>query len=91
MAAQVIFECRDKLIVEYCVRKYGSDFQHQLDKHHGPLLHLLNTWRAQMEREAALQQWYDYTEDDRGRRTPIRNAEGEPVMLVPTIHIDAGP
>lgn len=46
-----------------------------------------NNWKARMLAEARLQEWYDFTIDGRGRRTPILDENGDPIYLIPKVCI----
>lgn len=93
MTFVVEFTSKDKTLAEYYKNRFGEEFTKMaalwdqfsdLEK-----AGVQAAWELEMYREARLQEHYDYTEDDRGRRTPIKEnwigpgANGD-MWIVPT-------
>lgn len=85
---ELVFECKDDLIAKYCDREFRKDFT-------AKLIELLPDWdawtryvNAMMDREAFIQEWYDYRTDDQGNRHVILNPDGTKKLLAPTVRIE---
>ena len=82
----ITFSCKDPQITRYCEDRFSHRFQRLLT-HYGPdgRIRAQRRMAAVLDREAAAQEWYDYTTDEHGVRTVVRDADGSPVPLVPEV------
>ncbi len=82
------FHCKDPLMVKH----YDETFRLLFEDHlswmpAGDLSALYRFMDECMLAEARLQEHYEYTEDEQGRRTPVLDSDGEKKLLIPTINL----
>ena len=82
------FHCKDPLLAKHYEHTFGDQFADHLTVMVGPPMSEIRAyWEMCMLEEALRQEHYDYTEDDRGVRTPIREADGTPKLLIPDLKV----
>lgn len=75
MTVTVEFSSKDPVLAEYYRKRFGEAFTKTAQ--YWPQLTEMEregmkaAWKLEMFHEARLQEHYDYTEDDKGRSTPI--------------------
>lgn len=89
--ANVKITCeKDPLIEKHCRDAFEDRFQRKVDRNSplsGPgTIHLLMTFRTALKEEAERQEWYNF-EIIGACRKVLRDAEGNPQLLVPQIEI----
>jgi hypothetical protein len=84
---KLIFACKDLSIAQYCDARFRRQFERDLDRAQtrGSLEQTQRVWQRRLTKEAARQEWFDYTEDEFGTRVVISDADGKPVLLVPEL------
>lgn len=92
----VVFHCKDLVITKYVQMKYSEQFNRWIDKAQsvGGRDIALRKMHQELASEAKRQKWYDYYEQGDGlliphERVVIRDANGDPVILVPWVTIES--
>jgi len=86
----ITFTCKDPVIAQYCDARFRRQFERELDRaqSRGGLEQVERVWHRRLTKEAARQQWYDYTEDEHGVRVVISDDDGKPLLLIPEVRIE---
>jgi hypothetical protein len=79
---------KEPSIAEHCTREilpvHGRAYERATDPGKAVVLRAL---RNDLRKEAARQQWYDFTVDEDGHRRVIKGPDGRPKLLIPEVMV----
>jgi hypothetical protein len=95
MPYKITFACKDPLIEQYFSTwgprgRSGTTWMEKAQRQVEDGTFDPRQWERWMEKEAALQQWYDFESVD-GRYVPLKDDDGKPRLLVPTVVVEETP